>query len=248
MELDQYELMFQQEGTHWWYVGMRRIAERLLDRFPPAPRARGGDWEILDAGCGTGGMTRSLARRGRVTGIDLSTEALRLARRRSLNRLTRASIGALPFRSGEFDLVTSFDVLYHLDVQDDLAALAELRRVLRPGGVLHLRLPAYDWIRGAHDAAVHTRHRYSKTEVVDKLRAVGLVVLHGTYANTLLFPLAPAKRLFERGNGKGHVADLWRPPPVLNRALADLLGLEAPIVSSVGAPWGLSIHAVARRL
>jgi SAM-dependent methyltransferase len=247
MELDQYQLMFRQERTHWWYAGMRRISETLLDRFPPCSSSnRARPIEILDAGCGTGGTTRVLSPRGRVIGIDFSSEALRLARQRGLPRLVRASVNELPFRSERFDLVTCFDVLYHLNV-DDVAALAELRRVLRPGGVLHVRLPAYDWIRGAHDVAVHTRHRYSRRELAAKLAAVGLEVVHLSYANSLLFPLAPAKRLLERGNGAGRVADLWQPPRGLNQLLTDLLALEAPVVASVGVPWGLSVHAVARR-
>jgi SAM-dependent methyltransferase len=248
MELDQYQLMYCQERAHWWYAGMRCISEKLLERFPP--RSSAGDaqqWEILDAGCGTGGMTKVLGSRGRVTGIDFSSEALRLAKLRRLPGLVRASVGELPFEAGRFDLVTCFDVLYHLNVDDDVAALSELRRVLRPGGVLHVRLPAYDWIRGAHDAAVHTRHRYSRRELREKLASAGFEVAHTSYANSLLFPLAPAKRLLERGNGVGRVADLWQPPRSLNRMLADLLAAEAPVITSVGLPWGLSIHAVAHR-
>src|SRR5215212_2005201 len=115
--------MFAQEERHWWYVGMRRISAALLDRFGPRTEQRG-SLEILDAGCGSGGMTRFLARRGTVTGIDLAPEALAFARRRGLKQLARASVGQLPFRSASFDVVTSFDVLYHLNVDDDLAALA----------------------------------------------------------------------------------------------------------------------------
>jgi SAM-dependent methyltransferase len=248
MEREQYELMFAQEERHWWYVGMRRISTALLERYPPL--VDGQDrrpLEILDAGCGSGGTTSYLSRFGRVTGVDLAPEALVLARKRCLDRLARSSVGALPFRDGSFDVVTSFDVLYHLNVDDDVAALSELRRVLRPGGVLHVRLPAYDWIRGAHDAAVHTRHRYSRRELREKLASAGFEVAHTSSANSLLFPLAPAKRLLERGNGVGRVADLWQPPRSLNRMLADLLAAEAPVITSVGLPWGLSIHAVAHR-
>jgi SAM-dependent methyltransferase len=248
MELDQYQLMFRQERAHWWYAGMRRISEKLLDRYPP--RSSTGEarrWEILDAGCGTGGMTKMLASRGRVTGIDFSSEALRLAKTRDLSGLVRASVGELPFTNERFDLVTCFDVLYHLKVEDDVEALSEFRRVLRPGGILHVRLPAYDWIRGTHDAAVHTRHRYSRGELAEKLASAGLEVAHASYANSLLFPLAPAKRLLERRNGAGRVADLWQPPRSINRMLADLLGAEAPLIASVGLPWGLSVHAVAAR-
>ncbi len=257
MEREQYDLMFRQEARHWWYAGMRRISAALLDRYPPTgcrgqvsptPDTRHPTPEILDAGCGSGGMARFLERRGRVTAIDLAAEAVSLARRRGVRRLLRGSVGALPLCSERFDLVTSFDVLYHLAVDDDVAALGELHRVLRPGGVLLIRLPAYDWIRGAHDQAVHTRHRYTRRELRAKLEWVGFRVEHSSYANFLLFPIAPAKRLLERRDGSGGVTDLWQPPGPLNRALAALLALEAPWVSGPSLPWGLSVFAVGRRI
>ena len=247
MEREQYDLMFAQEERHWWYVGMRRISAALLDRFGPRTEQTC-PLRILDAGCGSGGMTRFLARRGRVTGIDLAPEALGYARRRGLTSLARASVGQLPFRSASFDVVTSFDVLYHLNVDDDLMALAELHRVLRPGGVLLIRLPAYDWIRGAHDEAVHTRHRYTQDELTGKLDAVGYRVEHATYANSVLFPLAPVKRYLEHRNGTQDATDLWLPPAPINRLLSDLLSLEAIPARGVGLPWGLSVFAVARRV
>lgn len=258
MEKEQYDLMFAQEERHWWYVGMRRISTALLERYPPlvddldgrpSLNGRGGrPLEILDAGCGSGGMTRYLSRFGRVTGIDLAPEALDLAQKRDLPRLARSSIGALPFLDGSFDVVTSFDVLYHLNVQDDSAALEDIHRVLRPGGIALIRLPAFDWIRGAHDEVVHTRHRYTRDELSGKLEDAGFRLEHATYANFLLFPLAPAKRYLELRQGTHEATDLWRPPGPINRLLADLLSLEAIPAREMGLPWGLSVFAVARRV
>jgi SAM-dependent methyltransferase len=243
MERDQYELMFQQEERHWWYIGMRRIAQGLLERFF---RPESGRPEVLDAGCGSGGTTAWLRRWGRVSGIDVEPEALELARRRGIKRLLCASIEAMPFAAGSFDLVACFDVLYHLRVQDDVRALAEFSRVLRPGGLLLVRAPAHDWLRGAHDRAVHTRHRYHRDELTAKLRAVGFVVERASYANCLLFPLAPAKRIIERQNPAGCI-DLWQPPASLNVLLGALLSLEATPAARFGLPWGLSVIAVGRK-
>jgi SAM-dependent methyltransferase len=243
VERDQYELMFRQEERHWWYVGMRRIAEALLGRYFRPSSARP---EVLDAGCGSGGTTAWLGRWGRVTGIDLMPEAIALARRRGLKRLARASIQALPFVSERFDLVTCFDVLYHLKVDDDLAAVREFRRVLRPGGMVLIRVAAHERLRGAHDEAVHTRHRYRRGELAAKLRAAGFVVEHTSYANGLLLPIAPLKWALER-RGNGGAVDLWRPPGPLNSVLAGILGLEAPLVARAGLPVGVSLLAVARR-
>jgi SAM-dependent methyltransferase len=243
VERDQYDLMFRQEERHWWYVGMRRIAEALLLRYGrPAP----GRPEVLDAGCGSGGTTVWLGRWGRVTGVDLVPEAVALARQRGVKRLARASIEALPFAAASFDLLTCFDVLYHLRVGDDLAALREFHRVLRPGGTTLIRVAAYDWLRGAHDEAVHTRHRYGRGELAAKLRAAGFAVEHTSYANSFLFPIAPLKRLFERHDPLG-ATDLWRPPGPLNGLLTAILSLEAPLVARTGLPVGVSLIAIARK-
>src|SRR5262245_40242611 len=152
MDREQYAIMYEVEQTHWWYRGMRRSTRALLRRYLRS----GQTYEILDAGCGTGGTTEDLYEFGRVTGIDFSTDALGFAASRGIGRLVRGSVEQLPFPDHTFDLVTSFDVIYHRAVIDERAALAEFRRVLRPGGLALVRLPAYDWLRGAHDVVIHT--------------------------------------------------------------------------------------------
>src|SRR5690349_12413340 len=129
MEPEQYALMARVERDHWWYVGMRRLVAALLADLPPADRPR----RILDAGCGTGGTTAWLRRYGSVVGVDLAAEAAPFWPQRGLHAMTRGSVAALPFASDSFDLVTSFDVLYHQWVPDEAAVLAECWRVLRPG-------------------------------------------------------------------------------------------------------------------
>jgi len=134
---------------------------------------------------------------GLVTGCDVASIALHYSRKRGLERLCQASVTCLPFCSDWFDLVTSFDVLYHRAVADYPRALVEFSRVLRPGGRILLRLPAYDWLRGRHDKAVQTAHRFTARELHSALVASGFVVEKLSYANTLLFALALTKRLLK---------------------------------------------------
>jgi SAM-dependent methyltransferase len=246
MDRDEYDRMYHLEDSLWWYVGMRRISLALLDaHLPPGSR---GALRLLDAGCGTGGMLPHLRRYGEVWGIDLSPYALPYAMRRVAAcdgaHLARASVLQLPFADGAFDVVTSFDVLYHLDVTDDQAALREVRRVLKPGGLALIRVPAYDRLRGAHDRVVHTRHRYTRAEVRQKLERAGLDPLYVTHANALLLPVAVAKRLLE---GAGRESDVQATHPALNALLTLPLRAEALLVRHVSLPFGLSVVAVARR-
>ena len=251
MEREQYEVMFHREDEHWWYAGMRQVALHIL-RSTLAGTAPA---RILDAGCGTGGTTVQLREfGGRIYGVDISADALQLAESRGLaGSIAQASVERLPFQDGSFDLVTSFEVIYHASVGNDQHALAELRRVLRGGGLLLVRLPAHDWLRGRHDELVHTRHRYSRREVQRKLRQAGFEVEFVSWANTLLFPPAAAKRLLARvmpEHGDGMTApepDLWQPPPLLNDLLERCLTVEAlALPRRLPLPFGLSVIALGR--
>jgi SAM-dependent methyltransferase len=243
---EEYEVMYRVEDRHWWYGGMAAITRALLERWYRPGQGLG----ILDAGCGTGAaMTSYLAAYGRVIGFDLSGIALDFCRRRQAAHLARASVMALPFASGSFDLVTSFEVLYERGVSDDSAAVRELIRVLVPGGRLLLRLPAYDWLRGRHDQAVHTARRYTARKVSALLHGNGLTVEHVTYANMLLFPLAVIKRLTERILPPGHepASDLTLNLGPLNGFFRAVLAAEAPWIKRTSLPFGLSVVAVGRK-
>lgn len=248
MRQDEYAAMYAVEDEHWWYVGMRAVADALLERRFNRRRGR---LDILDAGCGTGGNSAHLRRYGRVTGIDFSADALALAAERPGLRLGRASVEAIPFATASFDLVLSNDVLCHLGVANDATALGELVRVLRPGGVLYLQLPAYEWLRSHHDEAVHTGHRYRTGEVRTLLRDAGLRVHRVTHANSALLPAAAAWRALNRlwsgsgGAGRSDVRPLAMPA---NALLRTALRLESPLIARRDLPFGLSVIGVAEKV
>ena len=235
--------MYEAEETQWWYAGMRAISLSIL-----GTEWRDGDAEarrILDAGCGTGNNLAHLRRFGRTVGVDLSDEALALCRRRGV-AATRANLLALPFPDGAFDAVTSFDVLYHRWVADDRVAVREMVRVLRPGGLLLVRVPALAMLWGAHDEAVHSRHRYTRGEVRRLLEGEGLEVVRLTYANTLLFPVIAARRTLDRLLGR-HGSDVGFLPAPLEWTFRHLLGLESRLVRRLSLPVGASVFALARK-
>lgn len=241
MKLEEYARMYEAEERQWWYAGMRAIARALLDaHWTARPGVR-----LLDAGCGTGNNLVHLAQRGRPFGVDLSEEALRFCLTRRVT-VARGSVLALPFRDRSFGLVTSFDVLYHRWVSDDRAAVAELSRVLEPGGLLLVRVPALKMLWGAHDEAVLSRHRYTRGEIEALLRAAGLEVLRASYCNTLLFPLLLARRTLDRLLGR-HGSDVGFLPAPLEWLFGALLRIEARLIPRLALPVGASVTALARK-
>jgi SAM-dependent methyltransferase len=245
MERSEYAVMAAVEDRHWWYGGMRAIAAALLDPVYGGRR----DLRILDAGCGTGGNALFLRRYGAVVGIDLAAEAVALGGPRLPGVLARGSVLEIPFADASFDLVTSFDVLYHRAVADEAEALRETRRVLRPGGRLLIRLPAYEFLRSKHDRAVHTRRRYTAGQARALLRSHGFTVERCSYINSLLFPLPLAQRLIERALPalEQQESDLAMPSPLVNEVLRWPLAAEAAwLARGRSFPVGLSVICLSR--
>ena len=222
---------------------MAGISAEWLRRLP----AQSGSAPLsnLDAGCGTGGGLDWLAAFGSAHGVDLHPAAIRLAGALHRGRLAQADVRALPFPANSFDLLRSFDVLYQLQPTSDVTALREFSRVLKPGGWLLLRLPAYDWLRSAHDRCVQTKYRYSKPELVGKLRGVGLQPVRLSHANGLLIVPALLWRLCQRNQPAA--SDVRTLPGALNKALKFCLGVESIWLRHYNLPFGLSLLALAQK-
>lgn len=243
MNPEEYRRMADLEGVQWWYVGMRRIAQALLDpllqgRADPPRR-------LLDAGCGTGWNLQDLGAYGDTHGVDLSPLAVITTKRRG-GRVIQGNLLGLPYANASFDVITSFDVLYHAWIQDDGQAVRELARVLKPGGLILVKVPALKILWGAHDEAVHSRHRYTRGEVEALLERAGLRLVRSTYANSLLFPVLLSRRFLDRILDR-HGSDVALLPPLLERTFGGLLEVEARLVRWFNLPIGASIFAVARK-
>lgn len=236
--------MYLHEDDFWWFLGMRKIAETFIRGYVK-PRD---DNKVLDAGCGGGGKFKMLSQYGKVYGIDISSEALKYSKSRNLAEVSYGSVEKIPMGNNEFDLVNCNDVLYHSDVGNDILAIREFNRVLKPGGILFLREAAYDWLRGHNDKVVWVKRRYSKKELISKLESNGFEVLRASYVNCFLFPIALVVRIFERATDRSDIPeDIYQPPFLLNSLFTAVLYAEAAVLSFINLPFGLSIACVAKK-
>ena len=249
MEPAFYRETFVAEDWDWWHVGRRRILARVLERALSQAGLSPAGLEMLDVGCGTGGTTAFLGRGHRVTGCELQAEAATCCRRRGLESVVRGSAEALPFRDATFDVVLCLDVLEHHE--DDLAVARELRRVLRPGGVLLATVPCFPFLWGPHDVLSRHHRRYVLSGFVDLLERAGLSIDRASYFNTLLFPAVAAvqagRRLLRGGRPAEAASDLPQGgPSAINAVLREIFAAEGPWLSRRRLPFGVSAFAVAR--
>ncbi len=248
MQQHTYAIMYEVEGAHWWFAGRRRILEGFLAQIVPTlPAARTGERpRILDVGCGTGANLEMLARFGAAEGVDVAGEALAFCRARGLKDVRAGAAEALPYPPDTFDLVTALDVVEHLD--DDVAGLREMRRVLKPGGCALLFVPAFQWLWGVQDDVSNHRRRYTLRQLRRAVATAGLSVERATYANiTLLAPIL-AGRLLMRATGLRPASENVLNVAALNGVLGRVFGAERHWLSRANLPVGVSAICVARRV
>jgi ubiquinone/menaquinone biosynthesis C-methylase UbiE len=242
MEDREYELMDAVEDRMWWYRALHGHALRALEALPEGAR-------ILDAGCGTGGFLAKLRAahpKAALFGLEYAEGAASRAAAKAGAHVAAGTVNALPFPDAGFDAVVSLDVLCH-DAVEEAAALAEFRRVLRPGGLLVLNLPAHEWLRSAHDLRVHTARRYDRARATAALTEAGFEQPAPRHWNSLLLPLMVMQRkVLKRDEGAS--SDVAPFPPWLDASLFSVCRLEAALLGAgLRFPAGGSLLTTATR-
>lgn len=241
------EATYRVEQQHFWWKGLRGfvrplVADALSGRLDP---------RILDCGCGTGANLVMLGEFGHASGFDLTFRGLEFAHAYGQRRVAQASITEMPFCNQTFDLVTAFDVLYSLTEEQETAGLAEIRRVLKPGGTLIVNVAALPILRGNHSLFGAEVRRSTRRRLRRLLSEAGFRVTRLTYSNALLFPLMLAVRTGQRVMGLATPeeagTDVFIPPAPLNSLLTLLLRIEARALRVVDMPIGSSLLCVARK-
>lgn len=236
-------LLYRMEASHWWSAGMRFVSHALLPAHLPA------GW-IVEVGCGSGVFALELAQRypiSTVLGVELRYPALRPQR---LGPATNAyflqgDLQRLPLPAESAGTMVALDVMDQAG-SEPILALAEARRILRPGGLLLVRVSAYDWLHGPHDQAFGTAHRFTAGELARLLLRAGFRILRLTYANSLLLPIAVVARLAQRAGWLSPTVELGT-PVLFSGRLRHILQAEAAWLRQRDLPAGLSLYALAKK-
>jgi SAM-dependent methyltransferase len=249
---EEYDRIYRLEDRYWWFVGRRRLAIKLLHRFlPPSdfptpyPLPTGEKPLILDLGCGTGAVLQELQSWSDPVGLDFSARALEFCRSRKMPSLLKGRGEALPITTNSMAGIVALDVFEH--IEDHAAAFAEANRILAPGGILVLSVPAFRSLWGPHDVALHHFRRYTAREIRAQLEAAGFEIERLSYSVFFLFPLVwliRQKEKFKKGPAE---ASLPTVPLALNKFLIRLQAIEASLILRFPLPWGSSVVAVARK-
>jgi len=242
MNPDAYLEMVHTEANHWWFVGRRAILASLISNLSFPAEAR-----ILEIGSGTGGNLSMLSAFGRVSALEMDARARSIATEKTGGHFDiRAGIcpADIPFPIANFDLICLFDVLEH--IEEDVATLLAVRRLLAARGRVLLTVPAYSWLWSTHDEHLHHKRRYSIRELQEKLAASGLLIEKVSHFNTLLFPLVALGRLKDRLLNDSSASGTDIPLALVNELLSTIFAAERFWLRTRNLPFGASLLAVCR--
>jgi ubiquinone/menaquinone biosynthesis C-methylase UbiE len=244
MQPEQYQDFYALEDKHWWFAGMRNIFSATIAKI----YGKNIPLKILDVGCGTGRMIKELEKYGRVAGVDCEEAALGFCRKREIKSICLANALRLPFRSGEFDLVTAFNLVEH--VQDDGFLIKELSRVCKKGGRIILATSAFRFLWSKHDELNGHKRRYSKENLRELVKSQDLVIEKLTYTNFILFPfiwLGIILQSLFKPCFSSLLRNYYSIREPGNKILLLALRLEAWVLGRFNAPFGVSFLCVARK-
>ena len=235
--------LWELETGHFWFEARNELIVWALNRhFPDAHT-------YLEIGCGTGfvlASVRAAFPHLRVAGSDLYLQGLAFARERVDGvELVQLDASRIPYES-EFDAVGIFDVLEHID--DDGRVLEEINRTLGPGGGVVITVPQHPWLWGVQDEVAHHRRRYTRRELVEKVRRAGFAIERVTSFVSLLLPVMAVSRLRPRSPTRHDALAELRIGRGVNSVLKRVMRAEHSLIRrGVSLPAGGSLLLVARK-
>jgi ubiquinone/menaquinone biosynthesis C-methylase UbiE len=245
MNENSYELTYNHESRYWWFTARTEIFKKIFKNFKDIGWISDNPI-MLNLGCGTGIQTEVFSEFGEVVSLDFSEEALGFCGKRNLSGLIRADAEKLPFQESSFDIVLCFDILEHLE--SDVAAISEMNRILKPGGIAFISIPAYKFLWSSFDDVNWHKRRYRKKEISSKVSGSGMSVVKAGYFNFFLFPLALVRRIYEKIFKRNEqVYYLPKAGNVTNSIFKTIFSFERFFLPRPSFPFGVSIICIARK-
>ena len=248
MNPNEYPALFEAEQRHWWFLNLRNEVSHWIKQRTAESASAGKN--LLDLGCGTGGMLLHLQETFKglnACGLDYYTFALDFARQRTVYPLVQGDVKSLPFKKETFDFIVCLDVLYTKEAYPGFQnAINTIHTLLKPGGILIMQLPAFEFLKSEHDTNVHGMHRFTANELRRSFRLAGFDSHKVYYRYNLLFGIALLVRKIIKtvDHDKSHVV---RPPSLVNALFQWYFSCESWFNKRLSIPFGLSVFAVAYR-
>jgi SAM-dependent methyltransferase len=240
MNADEYTNMERQEDRHWYYAGKREIAREWLRRAGP-PRATD---LLLDCGAGTGRFAQEMAADCRVMVLDDHEEALKMLRTKFRpDQVISLAGDRVPLPDGSLEYVTALDVLEH--TPDDRAVVDGFHRLLKPGGVALITVPASMALWSDWDVGLHHFRRYSRPQLTALFPSAQWELVHVNYTNVFVYPGVWLVRKWRRLFPSTERTEDKIPPGWMNAILRALF--VRPAFWRLPLPFGVSLILVARR-
>lgn len=236
--------LYEAEGDYWWSAARRSLVTRFLQRYCEFKNPR-----LIDVGCGGGGFLKSLAGYDNLFGVESSSSAAIHALKKSSAKIVQGDAAGLPFKDRRFDILTSLDVIEHLESDGD--ALKEYHRILTDGGVVILTVPAFEFLWSPRDIILAHKRRYTIRRIKRLLTKAGFKVMKCSYTNLFYFPGLFIYSLFstiiKRKRDLGKTIFVLTLPEWLSTFFNWILKVEEFILMHGSLPIGTSIICIAKK-
>ncbi len=250
MDKNYYKEYFSLERNHWWFKVRAKIIIFLIDKSLASNSSN--IKTVLNIGAATGKTSEILAKYGEVTSLEYDKECCEFVNENLPMKVINGSIVELPFADNSFDLVCAFDVIEH--VEDDILALAEMKRVCKPNGLVTVTVPAFMLLWSHHDIVNQHFRRYTKNNLQQLFTSNNLTYSVATYYNSILFLPIFMFRLFTKiipqkwiRKGAGSDATLGSENGFVNKVMYQIFNIELTLLKGMKFPLGVSIFMSATK-